>query len=302
MRILILILIVGIISCSKKEVQECNYIENYYQTIYEAEYQYQLQNFEKAFDLYTIAFAKCSPINTLVYNEIGKFTEVAAILGHNNMALDFIEMELRGGYELKWLIQDETYNLLFETKRGKDIIENYQAIRESYLKTVNLDLREEIQEMNRLDQLYRVNNNGIKQDSIDQINTARLIAIFDEYGYPNSKILGHFSIDRTNVDIGTILLHTSDSIRMNYFVPKLLEFVKSGDCPPIRVGQLIDQFHIYNGEPQTHGTYHGRNSRYAKMIDDRNQVNINRIEIGLPPLELDEKIDSLKRLRFPERY
>jgi tetratricopeptide (TPR) repeat protein len=253
MRILILIIIVGAISCSKKELQECNYIENYYQTIYEAEFQYQLENYEKAFDLYKIAFATCSPINTPVHNEIGKFIEISTVLGHIDMALEFVELNIHSGYELKWIVQDDTYKTLFETDRGKELIKNYETIRTSYLKSVNLDLRKEIQEMTRLDQLYRINNNGPKQDSLDQINTARLIEIFDEYGYPNSNVIGHFSIDRTYTDIGTILLHTSDSIRTHYFIPKLLEYVKNGECPPLRVGNIIDQLQIYNGKPQTHG-------------------------------------------------
>lgn len=82
-------------------------------------------------------------------------------------------------------------------------------------------------------------------------------------------------------------------------MPKLKEFVKAGTCSPKTLGGVIDQFYLYNGEPQTHGTYESQDSKYANMIDDRGQVNKNRTSIGLPSLELEEKIDSVKRINYP---
>ena len=157
--------------------------------------------------------------------------------------------------------------------------------------------------MSRLDQLYRNGHyQDNEQDSIDKLNTNRLKEIFEQFQYPNNQVIGSYSVDRIHTDITTMLLHTSDSIRMSYFVPKLKEFVKAGTCSPTTLGQVIDQFYLYNGEPQTHGTYESKDSRYAKMIGDRGQVNKNRISIGLPSLELNEKIDSVKRINHPNWY
>lgn len=303
MRLVLPLTFILIISCSQRNKPVCNYITDYYQTIYQAELAYELKNYERAFELYQSAFNTCTPINTYLYYEIGKYAEVCAVLGHNKLALDFIQLDLKNGSELKWIIQDSIYSKVFATKEGQKLIANYDDIRTNYLKKVNLELRKEIQEMNRLDQLYRNGQNqGNKQDSIDRINSNRLKEILDKFGYPNDQIIGSYSIDRIPTDIVTILLHTPDSIRMSYFVPKLKEFVKAGTCSPKTLGQVIDQYYLYNGEPQTHGTYESKDSRYANMIADRDQVNKNRISIGLPPMELDEKIDSVKRVNYPERY
>jgi hypothetical protein len=303
MRLVLPLTFILITSCSPKNKLVCNYITDYYQNIYQAELAYELKNYDKAFELYQSAFNTCTPINTHTYNEIGKYVEICLILGHDKQALDFIELELKNGDELKWKLEDPVYSKIFTTEGGQKLIARYDKIRSEYLKGINLELRKEIQEMNRLDQLYR---NGQyqenKQDSIDKISTNRLREIFEQFGYSNNQVIGSYSVDRINTDIITMLLHTSDSIRMSYFVPKLKEYVKAGACSPKTLGQVIDQFYLYNNQPQTHGTYEAQNSKYANMIADRKQVDKNRISIGLSSLELDERIDSIKRINYPDRY
>jgi hypothetical protein len=231
-----------------------------------------------------------------MYYELGKFARCAAYLGHTDQALDYLELNIRKGYKLSYMTNKEHYLNIFTSQRGLRLIENYDSIHSNYLKTVNYRLRKEIQSINQLDQQYRLGVLANEQDSVDNLNAIRLIEIFDEFGYPNSDVIGHYSVDNIQTDIGTVLLHTNDSIRMHYFVPKLLEFVKKGECPPLRVGQLIDQFHLYNRDPQTHGTYHGQKTTYANMIEDLEQVNENRLSIGLPSLEMEEELDSLRKL------
>lgn len=300
--LVILVFVILLTSCSTKKLNPNNdYIKHYYQLIYVADVAFESKNYKKAFEFYQKAFNNCEPINTPEFNELRKFTELCAIIGENKLASEFIEKNLKIGSEIKWYIDDSTYSKVFKTKRGKELLTKYDEIHKNYLKNVNVELRKEIQEMQRLDQLYR-RSNEIKQDSIDIVNTQKIILIFNEYGYPNEKIIGNSSIDKKYTSVSTILLHTKDSIRMNYFVPKLTEYVKNGKCSPKILGSLIDQFHLYNGNPQTHGTYGGQNSKYAKMIADKNEVNRNRINIGLPTLEVQEKIDSLKQKRYPELF
>lgn len=303
MRIILPLILILVISCSQKSKPVCNYITDYYQTIYQAELAYELKQYDKAFELYQSAFNTCAPINTPTYNEIKKYVEICVILGHDKLALDFIKLDLKNGDELKWKLEDPAYSKILTSEGGKKLVANYDNIRAEYLKGINLELRKEVQEMNRLDQLYRNGQNQWnKQDSIDKINTSRIKEIFEQFGYPNNQVIGSYSVDRIHTDIITMLLHTPDSIRMSYFVPKLKEFVKAGTCSPKTLGQVIDQFYLYNGEPQIHGTYGSQDSKYANMIVDRGQVNKNRASIGLPSLELDEKIDSVKRINYPEIY
>jgi len=299
------VVLITVPACGNLETGDCNYITGYYQTIYQAQLAYELEEFEKAYNLYKTAFSACNPISTPTYNEIGKYAEVAARLGHNDVALSYITKKIRMGSELKWILQDSVFADVFKTEEGEKLIDQYKRIREEYVNSINIELRVDIQEMSHLDQLYRDSDDPskvAKQDSIDSLNTKRLIEIFETYGYPNQGVLGHNSIDGIPTMVSTMLLHTEDSIRMNYFVPKMNEFVANGTCDPTVLGSMIDQFHLYNGDPQIYGTYRGRTSRYANMISNRGLINENRKEIGLPPLELAEKIDSLKKIKYPDLF
>ena len=281
-----------------KENRNCNYIEDYYPLIYTAEVEYYLRNYQRAFDLYRKAFKACEPKNTPLNYEMSKFAELATRLGKSELALDLIERTLRNGTILKTYENDSLYYELLQSERGEKLVQDYESIREEYLTGLNLELRKEIQEMTAADQMYRRSqaNFAAKKelvDSIDEVHEKRLIEIIEEFGYPDEKLIGGFAVDWSKADIVTLVLHTDDSIRMNYFVPKFKEFVKEGTIPPLHLGVVVDQYYNYNGEPQIYGTYSSERGGYATMID-REMVDRNRRSIGLPPLTVQEKLDSLK--------
>ncbi|MDP5230974.1 MAG: hypothetical protein NWQ38_11315 [Cellulophaga sp.] len=302
----IIIIVFIVFASSKKETKsECDYIENYYQKIYRADIEYETKNYEKAFEIYQDAFNSCEPINTETYNEITNFAETCAILGKNKLAIEFIKYQVKRGYEIKWLLENDNFDKIFASEQGKNLISEYDNLRKTALSKINLTLREEIKQMKIEDQKYRnadYQENFDKQEEIDKYNTARIIEIFNEFGYPNETVIGSFSVDRTHVYISTMLLHTSDSIRTNYFIPKLTEFVRNGTCSPNTLGTVIDQYYLYNGEPQIYGTYNSKDGGYANMISDLKKVDSNRISIGLPPLKLKEKKDRLIQLRYGDRF
>ncbi|SDB56180.1 hypothetical protein SAMN03097699_2151 [Flavobacteriaceae bacterium MAR_2010_188] len=302
MRFVLLFFIISSTSCQKHSENKCDYIKNYYQLIYQADIEYHLKNFDKAFNLYQQAFISCEPINVPTINELGNFAEVCAILGKNDLAIQFIKKQLERGFDIKWLLQDPNYDKLFSSEEGKEFLAEYDYLRETALSNLNLDLRKDIQDMTADDQKYRGNNyqeNIDKQDAIDEKNTQRIIEIFDQFGYPTEFLIGGYGIDDSPANILGILLHTSDSIRINYFVPKLKKFVRNGECPPMVLGNIIDQYHLYNGEPQIYGTYGKQGGGYADMIKDLKIVDSNRVSIGLPPLRLKEKKDSILMARHP---
>lgn len=274
----------------------CNYIEAYYPFIYLAEIEYYSGNHQEAFDLYSKAFESCPPKNSVYHYEINKFAELATVLGKQDLALDYIEKGLREGDLLQFYTKDTIYVEILESERGKKLVQHYDKFRQEYLAGLNLELREEIQRMMAADQRYRRGrndplNNRERADSIDEIHEKRIVQIFGEIGYPNSDMIGGYLIDQQPADISILLLHTDDSIRMNCIVPKLRDFVRAGVCPPDVLGAVIDQFHLYNGDLQIYGTY---GNREKNMIPDLEQVDKNRISIGLPPLALQEKLEVLK--------
>ena len=292
MRTFTILLFSILISCSNKEKTECNYITDYYPNTANAEVEYYLGNYEKAFDYYQKAFENCDAITLGTHHDTDKFAKICAELGKNDLAIDYIEKTISKGGSLNGFQNDEIFNDIFKMERGKKLIAEYDSRREEYINSLNMTLRAELQAMIEIDQ--RLVGQQEKRDSVFKVNDKRLVEIFDEFGYPNEQVIGNYGIDFTSADPTILLLHTDDSIRINYFIPKVKEFVKNGKCPPNTLGAMYDNLELYNEQPQTHGTYESQNGGYANMISDLSKVNANRAKIGLPSLKMTRKIDSLK--------
>lgn len=300
MKMKLLPLLLIIIGCQTDNKSSCNYITDYYQTIYKADYEFQKENYEKAFELYQEAFNSCEAINTLSYNEIDRFSETSAILNKYNITYEYVKKQIQIGKELNSFQNNPHLEKFFSSKYGIKLLSEYENLRNKFLENADFELRDELVAMRYADQMYRRGNDEAiwaKQDSIDKLHEKRLIEIFESIGYPTEKMVGQRTMDYP-VDIGLLLLHTKDSIRMNYFVPKINEFIINGTAPPQVLGSMIDQYHLYNDKPQIYGTYMSYGGGYAYMIDDLKKVDSNRISIGLPPLELQQKKDSLIRIKF----
>lgn len=299
MRILLLIALI-IVSCETDKKTDCDYITDYYQTVYKADFEFETENYEKAFELYQNAFNSCEAVNTRNYYEIRKFTECSAILEQYAITYDFVKKQTLNGVELNQFQNNPTFNKFLSSEYGQRFISEYDNLRKEFMNNANFKLRDELKAMRIADQMYRGGNveaDWAKQDSIDKLHEKKLIQIFETIGYPTEKIVGPRTREN-QVDVSLLLLHTKDSIRMNYFVPKVKEFVKKGTASPYTLGTMVDQYYLYNDKPQIYGTYSTQGGGYASMIEDLKQVDKNRISIGLSPLELKEKKDSLNRIKF----
>jgi hypothetical protein len=298
MRILPLFMILTIAGCAKENKTNCNYIKDYYQTIYLADYEFETEHYEKAFELYQDAFNSCEAKNTPTYNEIDKFTESAAILKKFDIAYEYAKKQVLKGVELTNFQNNASLDEFMTSKYGEKLVDEYEGLRKEFMKNAHLKLRDELIAMRTADQMHRGGYgkpDWPKQDSIDKLHEKRLIEIFESVGYPTDELVGPRTMEN-QVDVQLLLLHTKDSIRMNYFVPKVKEFVKNGKASPRTLGTMIDQYYLYNGEPQIYGTYNAQGGGYATIIDDLKKVDSNRISIGLPPLKLKEKKDSLNQI------
>src|SRR5690606_25377672 len=124
---------------------------------------------------------------------------------------------------------------------------------------VNFNLRNKVDSLIGFDQLYRGKEaDHSKLDSIDKLTEPQVVNILQKYGFPNRKIgLGILRLKGEEykfLDISTILNHTSDSLRENYLFDKLLKEVKKGNMDPAMYGANVEQYHVYNDNPQIFGS------------------------------------------------
>jgi len=173
-------------------------------------------------------------------------------------------------------------------KRGLKIIfeksgigeTEYLEMKKKHQNSIKKDIRKIIKGIVKRDQKYRrgYRGNDLKKklDSVDKINERALKRIFEKYGCPGKKLIGNSFIDGDYIQLSSVLRHMSDSIQENYFLPKMLEFIrKDGTCPPGIYASIVDQKRIRKGLIPKYQL----SSKASK--DD---INKNRYEIGLAPL------------------
>ena len=284
-----MLLSIIILSCSSSKNSDCNYITDYYPNTSKGELEYLSGNYKEAFKYYKRAFENCEPLNFSQNYDIQNFAIICTRLGKNDLALDYIEKSIEKGITIKTFQKNPVFKKIFDSERGENLKKNYSDKRAKYLSNLNLELRSKIQKMRELDIKF---NSTKYEDSIYNLNDSLLVQIFEKYGYPNEQLIGNFGIDQQPVSPEIILIHSRDSIRINYFIPQIMKFVKNGNCPPLILGALHDNLDLYNGNKLSYGVYPN------KRISDTAVINQNRKTIGLPSLSLTKKIDSLKNENY----
>jgi hypothetical protein len=171
-------------------------------------------------------------------------------------------------------IKTDTLLNIYYFKKKKYLDKNYNQLRNVYLNSLNLNLRNQIKKMSEEDQFYRRKGNyqQDKQNLIDSINSKKIIEIFDTFGYPNESLIGDSSIDNSIVNITTMLLHTKDKERIDYFIPKIMEYIKKGKAPPNVYAFMYDQYNLYNGKKQYYGSYENKTDISIKELNKRRKT------------------------------
>ena len=285
--VLIIIISTFVISCksnySRIGDKNANYIP-YYLKVYEADSLYIVGNHKRSFEILDGLFKKYEPINMQMYYEVFNYMKLKVILNKKTNRKELKSWIIKYGVSLSRLENDSLLSY-YSTKNSKWLVKNYPKLREKFMTSINLDLREQINIMISQDQYYRNNNyqaNIDKQNRIDSINSKKCINIFKQYGYPNDKIIGDFSIDKRVINFSTILLHTKDKERIDYFSPKVLEFIKKGQALPKVYANMYDQYLLYNGSEQYFGSYSNPTDVPIQ------ELNIRRQNIGMPKYKYDE--------------
>lgn len=260
----------------KEKKMETNYIP-YYLKVYEADSLYIAKDYQKSYAILDSLFRKFEPINMINYFEVVNFLRLKIILNKKIETKSVLDLISKYGHSEE-LIKFDSVLKIYSAANNDYLIKNYKIERLKYENSINIPLRNQIKEMKFQDQFYRKNGykeNMDKQHKIDSINQKLVVEIFNKYGFPNEKIIGNFSFDNTFTEILAILLHTKDKIRQEYFMPKVLEYIKCGKAQPFYYANLQDQLLLYNDKPQYYGSYQN------KVDIPVNELNARRKTIGL---------------------
>ena len=114
----------------------------------------------------------------------------------------------------------------------------------------------------------------------DKKNAEMLKWMFENEGFPSLQKIGLWNGDLL-MPSGSLLLHMANYEEYHqYFKTKILEYVKSGECPPRDYAAMIDRYYLHVLKKEIpYGVYIGH-----EEIRDSAKVNRNRKSIGLPTL------------------
>jgi len=272
-----------------KPEKEVNYI-SYYLKTYEAKDLFEQGNYEKSFQILDSLFKRYEPLNQFMIYEYEIYLKSAYLSSNFQI---FPEATIKGIEDLgisDYYFEDVESVMNSVYKKSHIDTTLYKSYWLKYISKIKLELRDTIKEMVSRDRLnnredWNTFEGKRRLDSIDSINSVLLINVFEKHGYPEESLIGNgvFALKRDespiSVLISGILLHTRDSIRQEYFIPKMWEFVKQGKAPPLFYARMVDQLEIYNQRPQVYGTYANVAVKDSLILDSL------RKSIGLPPIK-----------------
>ncbi len=274
------------VQCKTSSLNQKEKLEDYrkyYLEIYKADSLALIGKYENSFNILDSLFKIYEPTNAPPYYEYETYLKVSHLSKKNISKRKIKTLVSDYGFDLN-TFDVKTYPVLNKVFEESNISKKeYNKLRKKYLSKVDTVLRAKILKLKYLDQEARRNTSEKTRirsiDSIDLEVEKFLKDIFSRNIFPNEHIIGNHTIDKNPaVSIDVLLLHTRDSMRLNYFIPRINSFVEEGKCLPSIYCAMIDQYHLYNDKEQIYGTFN------FNQIDAK-EYNSIRKKVGLPSLE-----------------
>lgn len=290
-RIVFALIIVCLFSCVEKP--SCNFIDSYYQDVYQAELAFYEEDYQKAYNIFKEVEACCGLLNQTLIREPEMMAKLSIKVGEPQKAFPYMERMLKEGMSFDSFKNNDIYNILKEYEEWDYLARNASSYEEEFNANIDQDLRAEIIAMNRLDQEVRQSPiDFIEMERVDSVHQKRIKEIFNQYGYPSAQLVGKDDFNQgERMDIGTLFFHFDDTI---YFKPVLLKMIEDGEAPADILGNMIDSRQRSRGF-YDYGIYD--NSDSTDILDFKN-VDKRRVAVGLAPWKLKKRVDALRRAYY----
>lgn len=229
-------------------------------------------------------------------------------LGNNKKAIKIICTAFENGlniYEFKKYFGDSMYYGFFRKNEFEKLLSKYESLNKKYYSRLNYKMLLEIRRMESVDNYSRSleSNNFCKPEfnyivvrQTDSINELDLTKFIEEYGFPNFKDIGIYGIQ----SIFLIAMHTTSykdkGYLFQYFDSLFYEQLKIGNFYPTQYASFRDRYKVMVlGKQQIYGAFFER-GYYSNNIENIELVDIERRNIGLPPIFIEAKIYKINKL------
>lgn len=276
-----LLLLIFIISCKTKPV---NYI-TYYNKVNEIDSTFRCQRDTiTTIKKYRKLFRKYPPKNQERISEFETFIKIADSknkkFGGQKSLFKLIPLVAPNW---KYKKEEQDFFELYK-KYGIDRIKIEQEV-SNWKKGLNKKLIDSFtiafirdQEKEREDvSLFKIN---------DKKNAELFLWTFKNYGYPSLQKIGLWGNNDVFMPMSSLYLHMPWQDQYLEIQKKILEYVKSGDCPPRDYAGMVDR-HLL--QVKNEDILYGHYISYDTVLDTI-KVNKNRKSIGLPSIQHSVKI------------
>ena len=157
------------------------------------------------------------------------------------------------------------------------------------LETVYYDDQKYRQEADEIQEKYGRNSEEVRQhweliNKQDSINLIKVDNILQEHGWLSAEEVGH----NANSALFLVIQHADMETQVKY-LPVLREAVKEGDARADDLALLEDRVALKQGKRQIYGSQIGIDQEtgeyYVSPLQDPDNVNKRRAEVGLAPIE-----------------
>jgi hypothetical protein len=198
------------------------------------------------------------------------------------------------------LLRDKDFEKLYNDERWKLLVKKAKENSDKIEAKINRPVKEILDSIHNEDQNYRIqidyieNKYGRKSKAMDSLwriirdkdssNLITVAKIIDKYGWLGADEVGQ----KANSTLFLVIQH-SDQRTQEKYLPVMREAVKNGKAYPGSLALLEDRVGLGQGKKQVYGSQVGRDPEtgayYVLPLEDPDNVNKRRSEMGLPALE-----------------
>ncbi|MGG5209949.1 hypothetical protein ACQWU4_13550 [Chryseobacterium sp. MIQD13] len=276
------LIVVSFLSCKSKKL---NYID-YYHKVYAIDSMHRINKDTLAtIKRYKKLFRKYPPVQNERLEEYETYISYADRFHKKFGGIKSLDKLIaQSAPNWKYKREDQEFFKLFK-KYGIDSITVEQKILQ-WKRSLNKTLIDSFSIAHKRDQY----NGRVGPEVVinDRKNAELLIWTFKNYGFPSKQKIGLNGNNQQPMHMGTFLNHMAGTVHYEYFKTKLLEYVKSGECPPRDYIEMIDKYQYIHYLEPIYGIY----SHYDTNFDaaDSARINRNRKAVGFPTLKQSSKM------------
>ncbi len=264
--------------------KKSEYIQ-YYNLVNEGDKQIYLGNDSLAYQFYKEGFKRVDYVHN---TNLIKASQLASSLGYNRYCYKLLQCAFKQGEDINILDYEPFVNFK-NTKYYKKLVDNYPKYKASFLTSLNIDYKKQIDSLYYIDQYIVRGNTNIKGNYqidysldiqlLDSLIFTEFLSLIDKYGFATEKNIGPESFKK----VWVFFHHNIRLPENNEYIPLAQEALLQGSYLPQNYAWMYDQSMTYNNNPPYF--YYGVASIENLTDDEKVEINKRRKNWGVKPIE-----------------